>query len=219
MNQTADNATFNNNLEFLQIMNINKTLSIAILLLVTQLSFAQYFKLTPQGFVSNDNSDYTVVNVSNAKQKDLYKNVLNAINSLYSNPQKGLNVVEGESISLTAYEENALTVMHSAGGFGKGIYKYDLSYTLSFLFKDGKIRINSPVFECKRWYEGTYRPTSGWGSSGWATLKLVKGDKDRVAIYDKNGKLLLEDASNGLNNHFNSVLKQIIEKSQKINNW
>ena len=174
---------------------------------------------TPKGFVSNDNSDFTIVNVPNAKQKDLYKNVLNAINSMYSNPQKGLNVVDGESISLTAYEENALTVKHSAGGFGKRIYKYDLSYTLSFLFKDGKIRINTPVFECKRWYEGTYKPTSGWSSSGWFTLKLVKGKNDMVAIYDKEGKLLLEDASNGLNNHFNSVLKQIIEKSQKINNW
>ncbi|OXA67372.1 hypothetical protein B0A67_22360 [Flavobacterium aquidurense] len=206
-------------LKFLQIMNIKKAFSILILLLVTQLSFAQYFKLTPQGFVSNDNNDFTVVNVPNAKQKDLYKNVLNAINTMYSNPQKGLNVVEGESISLTAYEEKALPVRHSAGGFGKGNYKYDLSYTLSFLFKDGKIRINSPVFECKRWYEGTYKPTSGWGSSGWTTLKLVKGDRDRVAIYDKNGKLLLEDAASGLNDHFNSVLKQIMEKSQKINNW
>ena len=138
-------------LKFLQIMNIKKAFSILILLLVTQLSFAQYFKLTPQGFVSNDNSDFTVVNVPNAKQMDLYKNVLNAINTMYSNPQKGLNVVEGESITLTAYEEKALPVRHSAGGFGKGNYKYDLSYTLSFLFKDGKIRINSPVFECKRW--------------------------------------------------------------------
>lgn len=206
-------------MKFLQIMNIKKAFSIVIFLLVTQLSFGQYFKLTPQGFVSNDNSDFTVVNVPNAKQKDLYKNVLNAINTMYSNPQKGLNVVEGESISLTAYEEKALPVRHSAGGFGKGNYKYDLSYTLSFLFKDGKIRISSPVFECKRWYEGTYKPTSGWGSSGWTTLKLVKGDRDRVAIYDKNGKLLLEDAASGLNDHFNSVLKQIMEKSQKINNW
>lgn len=206
-------------MKFLQIMNIKKAFSIVIILLVTQLSFGQYFKLTPQGFVSNDNNEFTVVNVPNAKQKDLYKNVLNAINTMYSNPQKGLNVVEGESISLTAYEEKALPVRHSAGGFGKGNYKYDLSYTLSFLFKDGKIRINSPVFECKRWYEGTYKPTSGWGSSGWTTLKLVKGDRDRVAIYDKNGKLLLEDAASGLNDHFNSVLKQIMEKSQKINNW
>ena len=198
---------------------MKKTLSIAVLLLVTQLGFAQYFKLTPNGFVSNDNSDFAVVNVPNAKQKDLYKNVLNVINSMYSNPQKGLNVVEGESISLTAYDEKALPVRHGTGGIGKTNYKYDLSYTLSFLFKDGKIRINRPTFECRRWYEGSYRPTSGWSSSGWTILNLVKGKKDRIAIYDKNGDLILEEAVNGLNTHFNSLLKQIIEKSQNINNW
>lgn len=183
------------------------------------MSFAQYFKLTDKGFVSTDNTDFTVVNVPNIKQKDLYKNVLNAINSMYSNPQKGLNVVDGESISITAYEEKALPVKHKAGGFGKTSYKYDLSYTLSFLFKDGKIRINRPTFECRRWYEATYRPTSGWSSSGWTTLNLLKGKNDRVAIYDTNGELLLEEAATGLNNHFNALLKQIIEKSQNINNW
>ncbi|WP_131537027.1 DUF4468 domain-containing protein [Pedobacter nototheniae] len=198
---------------------MKKTLNLAILLLVAQLSFAQYFKLTDKGFVSTDNTDFTVVNVPNIKQKDLYKNVLNAINSMYSNPQKGLNVVDGESISITAYEEKALPVKHKAGGFGKTSYKYDLSYTLSFLFKDGKIRINRPTFECRRWYEATYRPTSGWSSSGWTTLNLLKGKNDRVAIYDTNGELLLEEAATGLNNHFNALLKQIIEKSQNINNW
>nr|WP_199158472.1 DUF4468 domain-containing protein [Pedobacter sp. ASV2] len=198
---------------------MKKTLNLAILLLAAQLSFAQYFKLTDKGFVSTDNTDFTVVNVPNIKQKDLYKNVLNAINSMYSNPQKGLNVVDGESISITAYEEKALPVKHKAGGFGKTSYKYDLSYTLSFLFKDGKIRINRPTFECRRWYEATYRPTSGWSSSGWTTLNLLKGKNDRVAIYDTNGELLLEEAATGLNNHFNALLKQIIEKSQNINNW
>lgn len=192
------------------------TLSIIILLISVQLSFAQYFKLTSTGFVSSDNNDYTVVNMPNVKQNDLYKNVLNSINSMYSNPQKGLNVVEGESISLTAYEEQAVPVKHRAGGFGKRSFKYDLSYTLTFLFKDGKIRINRPTFELRRWYQSGYK--SGF-NSGWTTLNLLKGKNDNVAIYDKNGQLILEDAFNGLNNHFNMLLTQIIEKSGNINNW
>lgn len=191
----------------------------AVLVLLTQLSFAQYFKLTDKGFVSNENHDFAVVEVPNVKQMDVYKNVLNAINSLYSNPQKGLSVLEGESITLTAYEEKALPVRHGGGGLGKSNYAYDLSYTLSFLFKDGKIRMNSPTFELRRWYEGTFRAGSGWGNSGWTTLNLVKGKKDRVAIYDQNGKLILEDAANRLNTHLNALLKQIVDKSNTINNW
>lgn len=206
-------------LKIFKMMNMKKMLGMVILLLVTQLSFAQYFKLTANGFVSNDNNDFAVVDVPNVKQADLYKNVLNAINSIYSNPQKGLSVLEGESITLTAYEEKAIPVRHSSGGFGKTNYKYDLSYTLSFLFKDGKIRVNSPTFELKRWYEGTFRAGSGYGNSGWTTLNLVKGKKDRVAIYDQNGKLILEDATNGLNTHLNTIVKQIIDKSNTINNW
>lgn len=199
-------------------MNMKKTLSIVMLVLVTQLSFAQYFKLTPKGFVSDDNSDFTVVEVPNVKQKDLYKNVLNAINSLYKNPQKGLSVVEGESISMTAYEEEVLPVKLS-NGLGKTIRKYDLSYKITFLFKDGKIRINSPDFEAKRYVEGTYRGASGWSGDEWVTLKLTKVGKSKLYLFEDNGKVRFEDAYTGLNNYFNSLLKQIIDKSQNLNNW
>jgi hypothetical protein len=206
-------------LKTFKMMNMKKLLGMVILLLVTQLSFAQYFKLTANGFVADDNNDFAVVDVPNVKQADLYKNVLNAINSLYSNPQKYLSVLEGESITLTRYEEKALPVRHSTGAFGKTNYKYDLSYTLSFLFKDGKIRINSPTFELRRWYKATYRKGSDWDNSDWKTLNLVKDKKDSVAIYDQNGKLVLEDAANGLNSHLNTIVKQIIDKSNTINNW
>lgn len=47
---------------------MKKILSMVILVLVTQFSFAQYFKLTPKGFVYDDNSDFMVVNVSNVKK-------------------------------------------------------------------------------------------------------------------------------------------------------
>lgn len=197
---------------------MKKTLSIAILLLLAQLSFAQYFKLTPKGFVSNDNSDFTVVNVPNVKQKDLYKNVLNTINSMYSNPQKGLSVVDGESISITAYEKEVLPIKLS-NGLGKSIRKYDLSYKLTFLFKDGKIRINAPDFEARRYVESTYRGASGWTGDEWVTLKLVKVGKSKLYLFEDDGKVRFEDAYNGLNNHFNTLLKQIMEKSQNINNW
>lgn len=197
---------------------MKKTLSIILLLLATQLSFAQYFKLTPDGFLSSDNKDFTVVEVPNVKQKDLYKNVLNAINSIFRNPQKGLNVLEGESISIAAYEEKVLPVKLSRG-FGKATYKYDLSYTLTFLFKDGKIRINSPNFEGRRITEETYNASSGWHGGNWVTLKLKKVENSKVYVFDDKGKVMLEDAYSGLNNHFNLLIKEILEKSKNINNW
>ena len=195
-----------------------KNIGIAILLLVTQLSFAQYFKLTPAGFLSNEKNDFTVLDVPNVKQKDLYRNMLNAINSIFKNPQKGLSVVEGESISITAYEEKVLPIKLS-NGLGKTIRKYDLSYKLTFLFKDGKIRINNPDFEARRYVGSTYRGASGWTGDEWVTLNLVKVGKSKLYLFEDDGKIRFEDAYNGLNNHFNSLIKEIINKSQSINNW
>jgi len=199
-------------------MNMKKILGIVILLMVTQLSIAQYFKLTPKGFVSDDKSDFTVVDVPNVKQMDLYKNVLNAINTIYKNPQKGLSVVEGESISIAAYEEEVLPIKLS-NGIGKTVRKYDLSYKLTFLFKDGKIRINSPDFEAKRYVEGSYKGASGWSGDEWVTLNLIKVGKSKLYLFEDNGKVRFEDAYDGLNNHFNSLIKQIIDQSESINNW
>ncbi|MCI3936543.1 DUF4468 domain-containing protein [Chryseobacterium aahli] len=195
-----------------------KNIGIAILLLVTQLSFAQYFKLTPAGFLSNEKNDFTVVDVPNVKQKDLYRNMLNAINSIFKNPQKGLSVVEGENISITAYEEEVLPIKLS-NGLGKTIRKYDLSYKLTFLFKDGKIRINSPDFEARRYVESTYRGASGWTRDEWVTLNLVKVGKSKLYLFEDDGKIRFEDAYNGLNDHFNSLIKEIIDRSQNIDNW
>ncbi|RZL12330.1 MAG: hypothetical protein EOO96_32240, partial [Pedobacter sp.] len=78
-----------------------------VLLLVAEISFAQYFELKPNGFMSKDQKDYVVVEVPGAKQKELYTNVLNTINTLYTNPQNGLNVLDGESISLSASKRRA----------------------------------------------------------------------------------------------------------------
>ena len=195
-----------------------KDIGIAILLLVTQLSFAQYFKLTPTGFLSNEKSDFIVVDVPNVKKKDLYTNMLNAVNAIFKNPQKGLSVVEGESISITAYEEKVLPLKLS-NGLGKTIRNYDISYKLTFLFKDGKIRINSPDFEARRYVESTYRGSSGWSGDEWVTLRLVKAGKSKLYLFEDDGKIRFEDAYNGLNNHFNSLIKEIISRSQSINNW
>ncbi|MNL37549.1 hypothetical protein D3C87_1597000 [compost metagenome] len=79
--------------------------------------------------------------------------------------------------------------------------------------------MNSPTFELRRWYERTSKNGSNWGRSGWRMLNLVEDKKNSTAIYDQNGKLILEDAANGLNTHLNALLKQIVDKSNTINNW
>ncbi|KFF23460.1 hypothetical protein IW16_24675 [Chryseobacterium vrystaatense] len=197
---------------------MKKILTILVLVLCTQLHFAQYFTLTPQGFVSANKSEYVVVDVPNTKQKDLYKSVLNALSTMYKDPKKVLSTVDGESISVKGYEENVIE--HKFKGsplqIGKLTLKYDLSYTISFLFKDNRIRIDRPSFELRRWYEGGYN--SGWVSE-WQYLPLNVNKNVKTAVFDKNGEINSELSYNGLNKHFNNLITEILEKSKKINDW
>lgn len=197
---------------------MKKILNTIVLLLITQMGFTQYFTLTPNGFVSEDKNDYIVIDVPNAKQNDLYKNVLNALSAMYKNPKDALSLIEGESITLNGYEEKVILYKDKISPLqiGKTTYQYDLSYTLSILFKDGKIRFNRPTFECRRWYEDGYR--SGW-ASGWTYLHLVKGKNAKAAIFGQKGEIMAEESYNGLNQHLNSLIKEIIEKSTKIDDW
>jgi hypothetical protein len=196
-----------------------KNLSFTIaFIFFTQLTFTQYFTLPPNGFVSAEKKAYLIVDVPAAKQAELYKNTLSALSTMYNSPKEVLSLVDGESISLHAYEKQVITdkVKSSNPLKGKITYKYDLSYTLSIQFKDGKIRFNSPTFECKRWYENGY--SQGW-TSGWTSLPLVKTNDVKWAVFNENGAILSEEAFEGLNKFFNSLFKEIIEKSKTANKW
>lgn len=187
-------------------------------MIFSQSFFAQYFTLTPQGFVSDKKTDFVVIDVPNVKQKDLYRNVLNALSTMYKDPKNVLSLVEGESITIKGYEEKVIPHKYKPNPLqiGKSLMKYDVSYTINILFKDNKIRFNSPTFECRRWYQGDYK--SGW-DEGWAYLKLTKDKNARTSIFEKNGEITSEESYNALNSHFNSLIKEILEKSKKVNDW
>jgi hypothetical protein len=165
------------------------------LLLFTNLAFPQYFTLAPTGFVSKENLDYTVVEVPGAKQQELYDNVLKSINSLYSNPKEGLTLVPGQAITLAAYKHRGLKT--------SAIAYYDVDYTLSFLFKDGKIRINSPTFNAQIMnYNGT-----------WNKMDV------KNFYFKGNGNPKREKSHQFVNAYFNGLIKSILEKSANIDNW
>ncbi|MCL7987438.1 DUF4468 domain-containing protein [Sphingobacterium sp. lm-10] len=197
---------------------MKKIIYLVVLLLFAELGYAQYFTLTPSGFVSNDRAEYTVIDFPNVKQEVLYKNVLNALSSMYRDPKEVLSLIDGEGITIKGYEKEVIAdkVKISPLQIGKTTYKYDISYTLSIQFKDDKVRINRPSFECRRWYESGYK--SGW-ATGWTYLALVKDKNAKYAVFDKNGQIISQEAFDGLQQHFNGLIKEIIDKSKVVNNW
>ncbi len=164
------------------------------LLLFTQVASAQYFTLAPEGFLSKEKTDYIVVDVPKASQQELYDKVLKSINSLYSNPKEGLTLVNGQSITLSAYQKGAITV--------SGSFHYDVDYNLTFLFKDGRIRINAPTFD------------AGFRSNGtWNRMNVKK------VYFKSNGEVRGEKNLREINTYFNGLIKAILDKSANIDNW
>ncbi|TDS13264.1 hypothetical protein [Sphingobacterium paludis] len=188
------------------------------LLLLAQLCFAQYFTLTPKGFLAENQADYVVLDFPNVKQAELYKRVQRALVSMYKDPKEVLSFIEGESITVNGYQPDAISNKRRANAIAiaKATYEYDLSYSLSILFKDEKIRFNRPTFECRRWYEGGYK--SNW-ATGWSYLPLVKEKNNTAAIFDNKGQILAHDVLEQLNHYLNSLIKEILDKSQNTNDW
>ncbi|MBW1618648.1 MULTISPECIES: hypothetical protein [Empedobacter] len=180
---------------------------------LSQFSYAQYFTLTSNGFVSSkDKTDYIVIDKPNTKKNELYRIVLSALSSMYKDPKKVLSLAENESITINGYEQEALTVKQKMNymQIGKSKIEYDLSYSITILFKDDKIRINRPSFEARKW-------NSSIGD--YYYLVLNPTSKNKNSIYNKKNEVDYPDAVTGLENHFNKLIQEILDKSNKINNW
>ncbi|MGV0923758.1 hypothetical protein [Empedobacter tilapiae] len=180
---------------------------------LSQFSYAQYFTLTSNGFVSSkDKTDYIVIDKPNTKKNELYRNVLSALSSMYKDPKEVLSLAENESITINGYEPKSLAVKQKRNylQIGKSTIEYDLSYSITMLFKDDKIRINRPSFEARKW-------NSNIGD--YEYLVLNETNKNKNSIYNKKNEVDYPDAISGLENHFNNLIQEILEKSNKINNW
>ncbi|AYZ35165.1 hypothetical protein EGY07_06065 [Chryseobacterium indologenes] len=106
-------------------------------------------------------------------------------------------MVSGQAITLAAYKNKGLKV--SAGI--SPVY-YNVDYTLSFLFKNGKIRGNSPTFNAEIMnYNGT-----------WNKMNVKK------FYFKGNGEPKGEKNHQFLNSYFNGVITSILEKSANIDN-
>lgn len=180
---------------------------------LSQFSYAQYFTLTSNGFVSSkDKTDYIVIDKPNTKKNELYRNVLSALSSMYKDPKEVLSLAENESITINGYEPKSLAVKQKTNylQIGKSTIEYDLSYSITMLFKDDKIRINRPSFEARKWNSNT-----GY----YEYLVLNETNKNKNSIYNKKKEVDYPDAISGLENHFNKLIQEILEKSNNINNW
>lgn len=169
------------------------------------------FEIEGEGVLKAKGSspDYYIVEYKGKTAHELYTNVLSAVASIYKFPEKVLSKVEDVSITVSGTaidvpvpkDESEINEVFPA----RNDY-YGFDYTLNFLFKDGKIRINAPTFDSDHilWAspfdEGRY--------------KLVAPVFPGRHFHDKNDKITI-----GFQKYINDLIVNIIKKSETINNW
>lgn len=101
------------------------------------------FKLTPEGrFVTGEDKDYFIYTQEGKTAHELYQMVCTNAAKVYSSPKDVLSTVEDKSVSIRAISNNLVATLKS---FGKPDNFYECHYNLRFEFKDGKIKVYSPI--------------------------------------------------------------------------
>lgn len=96
-------------------------------------------------FTTSTENEYIVYEAVGYKQNELYDAMLLGISKLFKNPDKVLTKVENQLITVNAISDYCVH-------YSK--YVYAFSYTIKFQFKDGKIRVDTPIVNA-------FIPTSG----------------------------------------------------------
>ena len=177
---------------------MKKLLLITALFMITAVTANAQFKLTPNGLVSIENPDknYIVLEFKGKTQKELYNAVNVYLHSLYVSPQDVVSTVNNEAITINGISESAIMTKDKNI---RGRIIYDIKYSISLAFKNGKIRINIPhIISMKRYI-----------STITSTYSIIGSRLTSQCVFNKKGKVLDEIGKESIENFFNSYLNKI----------
>lgn len=184
---------------------MKKVLFIFLVGLISISANAQ-FKLTINGFVdaNNEEKNYVVYDFDGETQESLYIKAIKFINTSYKSPKDVINEVKPEMITISGFQESCIGKVKKVLGQNMSFTGgYDLQYNISMQFKDGKVRIDAPTFECT-------------GKSGNKTSRLVLhgsngglGTEVVTGLFKKNGEPSRENAIKMLEDFFNDFCNKM----------
>lgn len=178
---------------------------IVLLMLVMMLSVSAMaqFTLTPAGLVNTDNveQNFITMDFPGKTQAQLYSSALMYLNSIYVSPKEVLSVVDNNSITVNGVSESAI---YRKKSMTSTVSSFDINYTITILFKDGKIRINNPSINRMN-IAGNYD-----------SQFFVVGFSG-IGVFNQKDKLLAEETKTSIEKFFNTYVNDLklgIEKSE-----
>lgn len=156
--------------------------------------YGQKFVLTPDGVVNSGEpeKDYIVMEFDGLSQTELYQKTELFTTDLMFDPKEAISFVEYEVIKISGFQENAIR--------RNKYHAFDLRYTLTFKFKDGKIRIDTPTMEMTAFnqHEQTLHVQHKADLAGF-----------NIGIYNPEGTLKSKMAKLDLETFFNTIVDNL----------
>lgn len=187
-----------------------------LLMLLPFLSNAQYFNLTENGFVPaiGDNAKFIVIDKAGQTQEELFNQVKSYITASYVSPKDVLSENGTEMITLNGVSDGDVQCKK-----GFVMLPFRTNYTIVFLFKDGRIRINCPIINSI--LAESY--TLGGQLSGSYQLTLTKNDdvlggREQIAVFKGKGKTT-KGAKESIEKYFNSLIENIVNYNPSEEEW
>ena len=178
---------------------------------------AQHFVLAESGLVpSSDNgAKFIVIEKNGESQKELFNQVKGFIVSSYVSPKDVMSENGEEMITLNGVSNGDVECKK-----GFGMLSFKTNYTIVFMFKDGKIRINNPSINSMT----AQSMTLGGQLSGLYELTLTKNSpilngREQIVVFKKDGKTT-KGAKESIESLFNKLVEKAINfKSPTKEKW
>jgi hypothetical protein len=192
-----------------------KKLFLLLLLFVPAWASAQ-FKVVPGGMTTENGREYIVENF-NGSQSELSVKAKAVLTKMFASPQDTIEAADSSSITLKTC---AMKVVHISY-CGKPLDS-SIIYHLTFRFKDGKIRIDTP--QLLSYFYANYAkaaPTSQMLlEKGYKLDKKDKAEKSvtkrgmakNFYVYKLDGSTRIDDAVTGLEEYFNTLVKKFVNE-------
>lgn len=182
---------------------MNKIVAFFMVLLPLMAS-AQYFELSPDGFVSTeDNTKDFIVIPMEGSQAELYQKAETAVTAMWKSAKDVMSFNEPDIIIVNGFDSGSLWAKHMGMTF-----VYDFDYRLQLQFKDGKIRINAPGIDKAVNKKSTLYLCKGKGSTMSGTMY----------VYNEKGELKQKQFKEQAENFVNSIVQRFIDNVKGTSN-
>ena len=182
---------------------MNKIIAFFMVLLPLMAS-AQYFELSPEGFVSTeDNTKDFIVIPMEGSQAELYQKAKTAVTAMWKSAKDVMSFNEPDIIIVNGFDSGSLWAKHMGMTF-----VYDFDYRLQLQFKDGKIRINAPGIDKAVNKKSTLYLGKGKGSTMSGTMY----------VYNEKGELKQKQFKEQAEVFVNSIVQRFIDNVKGTSN-